>query len=453
MKLMQDTIAAISTALGKGAISIVRLSGPDAISIVDSIFSQDLKEAHSHTIHYGYIKEEDERLDEVLVMLMRAPKTFTKEDVVEINCHGGMQVTEQVLKLVLSKGARLAEPGEFTKRAFLNGRIDLVEAESVMDMIESKTKEARKLAMNQLSGKTSQKIEKLRKQLLEIISNIEVNIDYPEYEDIEEMTNAKILPKLDEILKNLSHLIDDAQSGRLIREGLKTVIVGRPNVGKSSLLNCLLEEDKAIVTEIEGTTRDVVEGDFVLDGILFHLLDTAGIHETENVIEKIGVEKSQSLMHEADLVFAVFNGNEKLKAEDRTLLTELDPTKTIFIINKNDLPLKIERTFFKNLEYVLINTNSEEGICPLKKMIRKKYRLSEILSQDPTYLSNARQQSLARRVYETLLEAKKEIEGGEAIDLVEIDLKNAWETLGEITGKIYQDELLDHLFQNFCVGK
>ncbi len=450
---MSDTIVAISTALGVGAISLIRLSGPEAILIVNKVFSKDLTDVSSHTIHYGHIKKKEEIIDEVLVTVMRSPKTFTTEDVVEINCHGGIQVTEDVLKLLLQNGARLAEPGEFTKRAFLNGRIDLVEAESVMDLIESKTKQSRKLAISQLNGNLSRSIERLRQKLLDVISAIEVNIDYPEYEDIEEMTNEKVLPHLKNIQSDLETILKKSESGRVIKEGIKTVIVGRPNVGKSSLLNQLLEEDKAIVTDIEGTTRDVVEGTILVDGILLQVLDTAGIRETEDKIEQLGVQKSLKLIEEASFVLVVLNGSEALTKEDEELLHLAATKPSLVLINKNDLPIKIDTTMVDQYHPIYMNTKEEKYIDQIKSAIRELFQLDGIENDDFTYLSNARQIGLATEAQSLVNEAIVSIEKEVPIDLVESDVKRAWETLGEITGKTYQEELLDHLFSHFCVGK
>lgn len=450
---MSDTIVAISTALGIGAISIVRLSGSEAISIVNQVFSKDLTNVPSHTIHYGHIRNEEEIIDEVLVTVMRASKTFTTEDVVEINCHGGIQVTQDVLKLLLQHGARLAEPGEFTKRAFLNGRIDLVEAESVMDLIESKTKQSRKLAISQLNGTLSRKIETLRQNLLDVISAIEVNIDYPEYEDIEEMTNEKILPHLKKIKLDLETILKKSESGRVIKEGIKTVIVGRPNVGKSSLLNQLLEEEKAIVTDIEGTTRDVVEGTISVNGVVLQMLDTAGIRKTEDKIEQLGVQKSLQLIEDASLVLIVLNGSEELTKEDEELLRIATTKTSLVLINKNDLPSKIDPSMVDRYDPIYMNTKEEKYIDQLKEAISKLFQLDRIEKEDFTYLSNARQIGLATKAKQLVEEAISSIDASVPIDLVEADIKKAWETLGEITGKTYQEELLDHLFSHFCVGK
>ncbi len=451
---MNDTIAAISTALGVGAISIIRVSGKEAISIVNQLFKgKDLTKVNSHTIHYGHIINQEEIIDEVLVSVMKAPKTFTCEDVVEINCHGGITTTHKILELLLRNGARLAEPGEFTKRAFLNGRIDLVKAESVMDLINVKSEAARKLAIQGLEGHVSKIIRDLRQKLLEIIASIEVNIDYPEYEDIEVMTNEKLLPKIKDVKQDLKHIIDESESGQIIKEGIKTIIVGRPNVGKSSLLNRLINENKAIVTEIEGTTRDTVEGTLMLDGIQLQIIDTAGIRETDNLVEKIGVDKSIQLMDEADLVLVVLNNNEELTSNDWEILDKTKDKTTIIVINKNDLPSKIDRTLLKDYPIVEISVTEDQGIDQLKNKIKEMFNLSKINQKDYNYLSNVRQISLAKNADKVLNEVIDGINQKMPIDMVEIDLKNAWEILGEIIGETYTDELLDQLFSQFCLGK
>ena len=451
---MNDTIAAISTALGVGAISIIRVSGKESISIVNQLFKgKDLTKVNSHTIHYGHIIDQEEIIDEVLVSIMKAPKTFTCEDVVEINCHGGITTTHKILELLLRNGARLAEPGEFTKRAFLNGRIDLVKAESVMDLINVKSEAARKLAIQGLEGHVSKIIRDLRQKLLEIIASIEVNIDYPEYEDIEVMTNEKLLPKIKDVKQDLKHIIDESESGQIIKEGIKTIIVGRPNVGKSSLLNRLINENKAIVTEIEGTTRDTVEGILMLDGIQLQIIDTAGIRETDNLVEKIGVDKSIQLMDEADLVLVVLNNNEELNSNDWKIIDKANVKTTIIVINKNDLSSKIDRTLLKDYPIVEISVTEDQGIDQLKNKIKEMFNLSKINQKDYNYLSNVRQISLAKNADKVLNEVMEGINQKMPIDMVEIDLKNAWEILGEIIGETYTDELLDQLFSQFCLGK
>ncbi len=451
---MNDTIVAISTALGVGAISIVRLSGNEAIEIVNNCFKgKDLTKVESHTINYGHIIDNDEVIDEVLVSIMKAPKTYTTEDVVEINCHGGIISTKRILETMLTHGARLAEPGEFTKRAFLNGRIDLVKSEAVMDIIDSKSEEANKLALSQLTGTTSNMIKKFRDKLKQLLASIEVNIDYPEYYDIEVVTKEKIEKELKEMKEDLKKVIKESKNSTLIKEGIKTVIIGRPNVGKSSILNKLLEQEKAIVTDIAGTTRDIVEGEIYLDGILLNIIDTAGIRSTEDIVEKLGVEKSLSMIDDADLVIVVLNNNESLTKEDEEILEKTNDKERIIVINKNDLEKKIniDSKELKNIVYT--NTNTTEGIKALKEKIIELFQLENIKSKDYTYLTNARQISLAKKAYQSLHDAEEGLKNDLPIDMIEIDLKETFDLLGEIIGETYSEEILDHLFANFCVGK
>lgn len=451
---MNDTIAAISTTLGVGAISIIRVSGLDAIKIVNSIFKgKNLEEAKSHTISYGHIKDGDNLIDEVLVSIMKSPKTFTTEDIVEINCHGGIATTNKVLEAVLKNGARLAEPGEFTKRAFLNGRIDLSQAESTMDLINAKTESKRKAALNGLDGYVSKLIKSLRQEILEILATIEVNIDYPEYEDIETMTNEKLKPKIEKVIKEIEKIIIESENGKVLTSGIKTVIIGRPNVGKSSLLNRLLDEEKAIVTDIEGTTRDTVEGSITINGVMLDIIDTAGIRKTNDVVEKIGVNKSYSLIESADLVIIVLNNNEKLTEEDKNILDYCKKKKVIVVINKSDLKTNIDISsiFYKNIIYT--NTVDVNGLDALKNKIVEMFNLEELTKEDYKYLNNVRQVSLIKESKDILIDSITGITNNIPIDLVEIDIKRAWEKLGEIIGVTYTDELLDQLFSQFCLGK
>ena len=449
---MEDTIAAISTAQGVGAISIIRVSGNDAIKIVSKIFSnKKFFDAPSHTIHYGYIMDGDEKVDEVLVSIMRAPKTFTKEDIVEINAHGGIMTTDKILELLLVNGCRLAEPGEFTKRAFLNGRIDLTEAEGVMDLINSKTDISRKIALNQVSGKVSNMISDLRDELAGIISNIEVNIDYPEYEDIEEMTIDKINSNLSELEDKIDKILKESKNGEVLTNGIKTAIVGKPNVGKSSLLNRLIGEDKAIVTDIQGTTRDSVEATLRIDNLILNLIDTAGIRKTDDVVESIGVDKSLKLIDEADLILFVVNYNEKLSNEDLVILDKLKGKNYITIVNKTDLEKKIDDDKLSNVVYV--SALNDDNIDEIGNKIKKLFNLEKIETTDLTYLTSARSQAILRKVLESVKAVRKGIEDNYPIDMVEIDLKDIWNLLGEIIGESYDEELLDQLFSRFCVGK
>ncbi len=452
---MEDTIAAISTALGVGAISIIRVSGTNAIQKVNQIFKgANLENAETHTIHYGHIIEDNVPIDEVLVSIMRNPKTFTTEDIVEINCHGGIATTKKILELLLQNGVRLAEPGEFTKRAFLNGRIDLLEAESVMDVISAKTESSRKMAMNQLAGKVSTLIHNLRQKIVDILANIEVNIDYPEYEDIEEMTLSLMKPRIDEIEKEIRHILKESENGKLLKEGIQTSIIGRPNVGKSSLLNALLEEEKAIVTEIEGTTRDTVEGQIILDGIVLNMIDTAGIRETEDIVEKIGVEKSRKLIENSELVLYVINQNQELNEEDRNIIDQLVSKNHILVVNKIDLPSITNLSEYEEKHPIIYMSALEnKGIEELKEKIKELFHMNQMENKDMTYLTNARSIAILKNVLVSIEEIKKGIEENQPIDMLEIDLKETWNLLGEIIGEKYQEELLDHLFSQFCVGK
>lgn len=450
---MNDTIAAISTSLGIGAISIVRMSGTDAIKIANKIFSKDLENVKSHTINYGFIKENGEVIDEVLISVMKAPHTYTTEDIIEINCHGGITTTNKVLEILLKNGARLAEPGEFTKRAFLNGRIDLTKSEAVMDLLESKTETARKLAINSLQGTTAKLVDNFRNKIKQLISSIEVNIDYPEYYDIEVITLDKIKEETTKMKKELENIIKESENSKIIKNGIDTLIIGRPNVGKSSILNKFLDEDKAIVTDIAGTTRDIVEGQVMLENIILNIIDTAGIRETEDKVEKIGVEKSLSLIEQADLIIVVLNSNEKLTKEDLELLEKTKNKNTIVVLNKNDLERKIELEKLKEYNLVSTNTNNLEGIDNLKEKIKEMFNFEQISTKDYNYLTNVRQISLAKNAYQKLIDVENALKENLPVDMIEIDLRDCFDILGEITGKTYSDEIIDNLFERFCVGK
>ncbi len=453
---MNDTICAISSAQGIGAISIVRLSGEDAIEIANKIFKgKDLTKVDSHTINYGHIMDKDEVIDEVLVSVMRAPRTFTTEDVVEINTHGGIAPTNRVLELLLENGCRLAEPGEFTKRAFLNGRIDLLEAEAVMDMIDAKTETQRKMAANQIDGKTSSLINELRDDMVQIISNINVNIDYPEYDDVDIITNDVLIPKITKLKEKIMKILKESENGKIIKEGIKTSIIGRPNVGKSSLLNALLQEDKAIVTNIAGTTRDIVEGQISINGILLNMIDTAGIRETEDMIEAIGVEKSLKTMEEADLILLMLNNNEELTPEIIELIEKIKKKKYLVLINKMDLDNKLEREKLSvsKEKIIELSITENQGIDELKEKIVEMFNLNELETKDPTYLSNTRSISILKRCLKSVEDIEESLKNNMPIDMIELDIKNIWEELGTINGSTYEEELLDEMFKRFCLGK
>lgn len=451
---MEDTIAAISTALGVGAISIIRVSGKDSIPIVNKIFKgKDLTQVSSHTIHYGHIIDNEEIVDEVLVSVMRAPKTFTVEDVVEVNCHGGIATTQKVLELLLTHGCRQADAGEFTKRAFLNGRIDLTQAEGIMDLIEAKTESSRALAMSQVDGKVSNLIKNLRQEILEVLANIEVNIDYPEYEDIEEFTNDQLFPMIGYVKQSILNILNESENGKLIRDGIQTSIIGKPNVGKSSLLNALLNESKAIVTDIEGTTRDIVEGTIRLDGIILNMIDTAGIRKTDDLVESIGVEKSRQLMNESDLVLFVLNNNEPMNEEEKTILKELESKNHIVVVNKIDLESHLDPKDLEGHIVVSMSALEKKGIEELKEQMKKIFSLEKIETKDMTYLTSARSIALLRQALQSLEDLEQGLKAGYPMDILEIDLKKIWNDLGQIIGETYEEELIDQLFSQFCLGK
>ena len=452
---MEDTIVAISTASGVGAISIIRLSGPNALEVASSIFKgKDLKKVASHTINHGYIIDKNGSIiDEVLVSVMLAPKTYTTEDIVEINTHGGIASTNRVLELCLVNGARLAQPGEFTKRAFLNGRIDLTEAEAIEDVITSSTDKSLRLSMNQLTGSLKNLIMEIRKDIMSLIANIEVNIDYPEYEDAEDITLQKLKEKLLPIKSKLEELLKNSNDAKIIKDGINICMIGRPNVGKSSLLNAFLEEDKAIVSDIAGTTRDIVEGETIINGIKINFLDTAGIRKTANVVEKIGVDKSKKIINMADLIILVLNNNEKLTPDDLELLDLVKNKNYIIFVNKNDLPANIDLPDKKYANVVYGNTLTTTGIKELKEMITTLFNLEKISTNDATYITNARHKALIEVALNYLNSALENIDNSYSVDMLEIDIRACWDTLGEIIGATYKDELLDELFSNFCLGK
>ena len=442
--MFDHTICAISTALKEGAISIVRLSGEDAIPIINQIFTKDLSHVPSHTIHYGHILDDHkEPVDEVLVSVFRAPKTYTRENIIEINCHGGIFITRKILSIVLSHGAKLAKPGEFTQRAFYHGRIDLSQAEAVEDMIEATNDSAAKMAIRGIRGSVHQLLQPLIEDLLDIIAQIEVNIDYPEYEDIEQLTQQDLLPKVKEWLDRIDAILKKANTGQLIKNGIDTVIIGRPNVGKSSLLNALLEEDKAIVTDIAGTTRDIVEGQIHIGSVQLNLIDTAGIRHASDKIEQIGIEKSQEKLQQAKLVLLVLDGSHPLTKEDEDLLEKTKDKLRLIIWNKQDL-----------------SDTSQEGICisaknhqiqPLIDALETLYQ-NDLLKEEPV-LSNERQIGLLQQARSAMTRAQLALEDHTEPDLVEIDIQEAYEDLKEILGEVHREDLLDTLFSKFCLGK
>ncbi|SET25489.1 tRNA modification GTPase trmE [Oceanobacillus limi] len=455
-----DTITAISTPVGEGAIAIVRLTGAEAIEITSKVYEgKDLLNVASHTINYGKILDPDtnEVAEEVMVSVMRAPKTFTREDVVEINCHGGMVAVNRVLEILLSKGARLAEPGEFTKRAFLNGRIDLSQAEAVMDLIRAKTDKAMSVALKQMDGRLSSLIQKYRQDLLETVAHVEVNIDYPEYDDVEEMSHDMMREKTKQVRDEIEELLQVAKQGKILREGLATAIIGRPNVGKSSLMNTLIQENKAIVTEIPGTTRDIIEEYVNVRGVPLRLVDTAGIRETEDIVEKIGVERSRKVLKESDLILFVLNYNEELTEEDRKLFEAVKGLEYIVIINKTDLPQKLDldevKQYAEQQPIVTTSLIEEEGIDELESAISKTFFAGDIDTGDLTYVSNVRHIQLLNQAKQALEDAIASLEMEMPLDIVQIDVTRTWEFLGEIIGDTASDSLIDQLFSQFCLGK
>lgn len=451
---MEDTITAIATPQGVGSISIIRISGEKAISIVNKIFKgKDLETVPSHTIHYGHITEHDYVVDEVLITIMRAPKTYTREEVVEINSHGGIATTNKILEMLLLNGCRIAEPGEFTKRAFLNGRLDLEQAEGVMNLIEAKNEKALQVSINQLSGKVSDKINNLRNDIVNILANIEVNIDYPEYEDIEEVTYKMLNQKLQPMKEQIDKIVEESKYGKIINEGIQTAIIGRPNVGKSSILNELLEEEKAIVTNIAGTTRDFVEGKVNIGGFILNVIDTAGIRETEDIVELIGVNKSKELLDKVDLILYVLNKNESIEEEDKEILKNIKEKNHIVVINKDDLDNELDISQIDSPNIIYMSIKNKYGLDNLKEKIKELFYSEKIEQTDMTFITSARSIAILKEIQTRLYDIEQSIEDQLPIDILGIDLKYIWDKLGEIIGVSYDEELIDTLFSKFCLGK
>ena len=451
--LLEQTIVGISTAVSRSAISIIRLSGDDAIDIVNKVFSEkDLKKVKSHTIHYGHIIDykTKEIIDEVLVSVFIAPRTYTKEDIVEINCHGGGLVTQMIFDQMILLGARPADNGEFTKRAYLNGRIDLTKAEAVMDVIDAESKSALLVANQGINGKTKQMIDSLREKLLNIIMRIYVNIDYPEYDDVLELSNSEIKPVVVDVLKEINKLLEDSKDAVNIKNGINTVIIGKPNVGKSSILNALLNEEKAIVTPIPGTTRDTIEAKLNIGQYILNLIDTAGIHETSDFVEKIGVEKSVEKIDKADLVLMVFDGSKKLSNEDMELMDKIKDKKHIYIVNKQDLKQEIE---IEKIENPVLISTLDNTILKLEKEIEKVIFNEKIEFNKNIYIANSRQIEKLKDAKASLEQALIDIEAKQFIDLIQISINEAWNSLSEILGEVKDTEIIDNLFKNFCLGK
>ena len=450
--MYDDVICAISTANTRSAISIVRLSGKGSIDIVNKIFrGKDLTKVKSHTVHYGYIYDGDQMLDEVLISVFKAPRTYTKEDGVEINSHVGVFVTNKVLEHSIVKGARLAEPGEFTKRAFLNGRIDLTQAEAVMDVIDDKNKETLKMSNYGLRGDIKRIIQEFRSKILEIILKIEVNIDYPEYEDEEQITKEYLIPSIKENIEEIEIIIAKSENSIKIKEGITTAIIGKPNVGKSSILNALLRENKAIVTDIAGTTRDVVEGSVNIGGLTLNLIDTAGVRQTDDIIEQIGVLKTQEVLEKAELIILVFDYSSKLDSNDLKIINLTKDKHVLTVINKKDLPQKIDLSLFDN--YIIISAFDEKDIETLEKAVKKVCDIQQIDDSEVKYVTSIRAITKLKKALQSLKEGLKALESGMPIDLASTDLRSAWQNLGEILGEVSSEELLDEMFSQFCLGK
>ena len=445
-RMNDDIIVAIATSRLEAAISIIRLSGQDCIAFVQKFFTGKIINKESHTITYGYIYDDNQRIDEVLVNIYRGKKTFTGEEMVEINCHGGAFITQKVLNLCLKNGARMAEHGEFSKRAFLNGRIDLSQAEAISDLITAKNDYAASLALKGIQGNISHFIEDLREDLIQIITQIEVNIDYPEYDDVEELTAQTLLPKSQLLRDKMNQILESSKNIHLLKEGISTLIIGKPNVGKSSLLNALLQEDKAIVTDIAGTTRDIVEGTIRLDQIILNMIDTAGIRETNDIVENIGVNKSKELIHKVDLVLLVIDGSTPLTQEDYELLKLSQDTHRIIVFNKKD------KGFIQNIDGVSISAKDKD-INELIQKIKNMFELGQITSGQEDILANARQIQLLEKANQSLNNAIEAMENQIPTDLIVTDLYNSWENLKEILGERAKEDLLDELFNRFFIGK
>ena len=461
--MIYDTIAAIATPLTPSGIGIIRVSGEESIKIVDKIFKSHkenkcLLNVGSHTINYGNIIDLDGTsiIDEVLVSVMKSPNTYTKENVVEINCHGGIIIMEKILKLVLELGARLAEPGEFTKRAFLNGRIDLSQAEAVIDIINAKTDLVAKSSLNQLKGKLSKEINIVKNLLLELIAYIEASIDYPEYE-IEDFSSDILMSKLIEIKNILNRLVDSYDNGKIIKEGIKTVIIGKPNVGKSSLLNALLKEQRAIVTDIPGTTRDILEEYMNIHGVPIKIVDTAGIRDTKDFVEKIGVERSKQMIKEADLIILMIDSSCDLTNEDTEILNLIEDEKIIILLNKIDLDQKVNKEdlikYTHESNIIPISVKNSDGIENLENAIKKMFIKGDITFNDSVYITNIRHKSALDLALKSVIEVETSINSGFAEDFWTIDLKNAYDAVGEITGDSIQEDLVGQIFSMFCLGK
>lgn len=457
-----DTIVGISTPPGEGAIGIVRMSGDNAMTIIKELFLNKKQERVSsfenRKLTYGTIVDGEDTIDEVLVACMKAPHTFTREDIVEINCHGGVVPIRRIVEAILTKGCRMAEPGEFTKRAFLNGRLDLAQAESIMDMISAKTAKGFDVAFQQMEGSLSKTVRGLREELLKVLAHVEVNIDYPD-EDIEELTYSDLAESLNNIKPSIDHLLDSSEAGRIIRDGLSTVIVGKPNVGKSSLLNALLKESRAIVTDVAGTTRDIIEEYLNIDGIPIKIVDTAGIRKTEDIVEKIGVERSKEFFNKADLVLVMLNAGEALTDEDREILSFIHNREVIVLVNKTDLEAKIDYDELSTLigdhseRIIKISVSTGTGIEQVEKEISSLVYKGDVKKDENTYVTNIRHKNALEKASKSITDAIQSTEMNMALDFIEVDIKDTYEFLGEISGDTLEENVIDKIFSNFCLGK
>ncbi len=460
--LYENTIAATATSSANGSISVIRVSGNEAFAAVSNIFCDgkgkriDLSKYETHTIHYGFICDESNRLiDEVLVLLMKAPRSYTREDVIEIHCHGGHYICEEILQLLLKCGVCIAEPGEFTKRAFLNGRLDLSQAESVMDVIQSKSKLALQNSLQQLRGKIKEKIIALREMILEDVAYLEAALDDPEHISLDDFTE-RIESHVDYLLTEVNHLIENSNNGRLIKDGIHTVIVGKPNVGKSSLLNCMLRENRAIVTNVPGTTRDTLEEDIRIGSHLLRLIDTAGIRQAENEVESIGIAKSKESMEQADFVICVLNQNESLSEEDREVLSLIADKDGVILLNKNDLPAALQKEEimrYSNKKVIPFSAKKGEGLDELEDYLNQLLSDKKMDSKEEIYITNVRQREVLLRTKESLEKVEESIQAGMPEDMYAIDLTDAYESLGLIIGETVEEDIIEKIFKDFCMGK
>ena len=454
------TIAAITTAVGEAGIGIVRISGKRSLEIGNKVFRgkviKELNEAHNRKLTYGYIVDNEKIIDEVLIAFMQGPSTYTREDMVEIYCHGGIISVKNILQLILNKGARLAEPGEFTKRAFLNGRLDLSQAEAVMDMIKAKTDKSFEASLDQLEGSLSKKIKEIRNILLEMIAHVEVSIDFPD-QDVEEITYDELKDSANKIKEEIERLLATSDRGKILREGLNTVILGKPNVGKSSLLNAILRENRAIVTDIPGTTRDIIEEYVNIDGIPLRIIDTAGIRDTDDIVEQIGVDRAKQTVLDADLIIAVFDASRELSDEDHQIIDLIKDKKTIIILNKTDLPSKYDEDYFKSIlndkEIIIASITSGIGLENLEKSIKNMFYDGEVQINSDTLVTNIRHKDQLIKSLDNINNAIDDINMNVPIDCIEVDLKDCWENLGEISGDTIGEDILDKIFSEFCIGK